>query len=291
MMSDPASKYVSPHYETILSSTQSAVPSAVPASNVPVASFFQNISPLPPTFSIAPLTQELSVPTMAPQWQLSASIPLNMDPSLPFFQTFLKGKPKALGILVIVAAILEIGLGIALVFTRFKFTLLSGIPFWGPVFYIIAASLTLAAQKKPNVCLIKGSLSLNIISSIFSMVAVILNIANLGTLWFYGYGYYGNSGYNYNDYEAQRQCQQELNGAYAAISLLLVINLLLFCVTISTSVFECRSLSKVQSVTQVFVLQNDVVLTMNPGAVSIPFPVTTTNAQPQPQPPAYTISQ
>ncbi|XP_073453254.1 uncharacterized protein [Aquarana catesbeiana] len=250
MMSDPASKYVSPHYETILSSTQSAVPSAVPASNVPVASFFQNISPLPPTFSIAPLTQELSVPTMAPQWQLSASIPLNMDPSLPFFQTFLKGKPKALGILVIVAAILEIGLGIALVFTRFKFTLLSGIPFWGPVFYIIAASLTLAAQKKPNVCLIKGSLSLNIISSIFSMVAVILNIANLGTLWFYGYGYYGNSGYNYNDYEAQRQCQQELNGAYAAISLLLVINLLLFCVTISTSVFECRSLSKVQSVTQ-----------------------------------------
>ncbi|XP_073453257.1 membrane-spanning 4-domains subfamily A member 4D-like isoform X5 [Aquarana catesbeiana] len=234
MMSDPASKYVSPHYETILSSTQSAVPSAVPASNVPVASFFQNISPLPPTFSIAPLTQELSVPTMAPQWQLSASIPLNMDPSLPFFQTFLKGKPKALGILVIVAAILEIGLGIALVFTRFKFTLLSGIPFWGPVFYIIAASLTLAAQKKPNVC---------------------------------------------------------LNGAYAAISLLLVINLLLFCVTISTSVFECRSLSKVQSVTQVFVLQNDVVLTMNPGAVSIPFPVTTTNAQPQPQPPAYTISQ
>ncbi|XP_073453256.1 uncharacterized protein [Aquarana catesbeiana] len=197
MMSDPASKYVSPHYETILSSTQSAVPSAVPASNVPVASFFQNISPLPPTFSIAPLTQELSVPTMAPQWQLSASIPLNMDPSLPFFQTFLKGKPKALGILVIVAAILEIGLGIALVFTRFKFTLLSGIPFWGPVFYIIAASLTLAAQKKPNVC---------------------------------------------------------LNGAYAAISLLLVINLLLFCVTISTSVFECRSLSKVQSVTQIVVI-------------------------------------
>ncbi|XP_073453249.1 uncharacterized protein [Aquarana catesbeiana] len=276
MMSDPASKSVSPHYETILSSTQSAVPSAVPASNVPVASFFQNISPLPPTFSIAPSTQALSVPTMAPQWQLSASIPLNMDPSLPFFQTFLKGKPKALGILVIVAAILEIGLGIALGFTRFNFMLLSGIPFWGPVF-------------------IKGSLSLNIISSIFSMIAVILNIVSLVTLRCYSYGYYGNSGYNYNDYngynynyyEAQRQCQQELNGAYAVISLLLVINLLLFCVTISTSVFECRSLSKVQSVTQVFVLQNDVVLAMNPGAVPVPFPVTTTYAQPAPQPPAY----
>ncbi|XP_073453266.1 membrane-spanning 4-domains subfamily A member 4D-like [Aquarana catesbeiana] len=295
MMSHPASKSVPSHYETLMNSTPSAVPSVLP--NVPVASFFQNISPPPPTFYIPPSTQAFSVPTVAPQWRLSAIIPQNMDPSLPFFQTFLKGKPKALGILVIVAAILEIGLGIASIFTNFTITLPSSISFWGPVFYIIAASLTLAAQKKPNICLIKGSLSLNIISSIFSMVAVILNIVDLGTLRCYGY--YGDSGYNYNDYngynynyyEAQRQCQQELNGAYAVISLLLVINLLLFCVTISTSVFECRSLSKVQSVTQVFVLQNDVVLTMNPGAVSIPFPVTTTNAQPPPQPPAYTVSQ
>ncbi|XP_073453262.1 membrane-spanning 4-domains subfamily A member 4D-like isoform X2 [Aquarana catesbeiana] len=228
MMSDLASKC-----ETLMNSTPSAVPSAVPASNVPVASFFQNISPPPPTFYIPPSTQAFSFPTVAPQWRLSAIIPQNMDPSLPFFQTFLKGKPKALGILVIVAAILEIGLGIALGFTRFTITFPSGIPFWGPVFYIIAASLTLAAQKKPNIC---------------------------------------------------------LNGAYAVISLLLVINLLLFCVTISTSVFECRSLSKVQSVTQVFVLQNDVVLAMNPGAVPVPFPVTTTYAQPPPQPPAYTVN-
>ncbi|XP_073453245.1 membrane-spanning 4-domains subfamily A member 4A-like isoform X2 [Aquarana catesbeiana] len=292
MMSDPASKCVPSHYETLMNSTPSAVPSAVPASNVPVASFFQNISPPPPTFYIPPSTQAFSVPTVAPQWRLSAIIPQNMDPSLPFFQTFLKGKPKALGILVIVAAILEIGLGIASVFTSFTITFPSGIPFWGPVFYIIAASLTLAAQKKPNICLIKGSLSLNIISSIFSMVAVILNIADLATLrcYSYSYGYYGNSGYNYNYYEAQRQCQQKLNGAYAVISLLLVINLLLFCVTVSTSVFECRSLSKVQSVTQVFVLQNDVVLAMNPGAVPVHFPVTTTYAQPPPQPPAYTVN-
>ncbi|XP_073453273.1 membrane-spanning 4-domains subfamily A member 4D-like [Aquarana catesbeiana] len=276
MMSDPAGKCVSPHYETILSSTPSAVPSAIPALNVPVTSFFQNVSPLPPTFYIPPSTQALSVPTMAPQWQLSSIIPINMDPSLPFFQTFLKGKPKALGILVIVAAILEIGLSVRLFYIRLTITLLSGSPFWGPVFYIIAASLTLVAQKKPNICLIKGSLSLNIISSIFSMVAVILNIADLAILRSYHYCYY--NGYNYNYYEAQRQCQQELNGVYAVISLLLVINLLLFCVTVSTSVFECRSLSKVQSVTQVFVLQNDAVLAMNPGAVPIPFPATTTAA-------------
>ncbi|XP_073453270.1 membrane-spanning 4-domains subfamily A member 4A-like [Aquarana catesbeiana] len=285
MMSDLASEC-----ETLINGTPSAVPSAVPASNVPVASFFQNISPPPPTFYIPPSTQALSVPTVAPQWWLSAIIPQKIDPSLPFFQTFLKGKPKALGTLVILAAILEIGLGIASVFTSFTITFLSGIPFWGPVLYIIAASLILAAQKKPNICLIKGSLSLNIISSISSMVAVILNIADLATLGCYiygcGYGYYSN-GYNNNYYETQRLCQQELNDTYAVISLLLVINLLLFCVTVSTSVFEGRTLSKVQSVTQVFVLQNDGVLAMNPGAVPVPYPVTTTYAQP---PPPYTVN-
>ncbi|XP_040177017.1 membrane-spanning 4-domains subfamily A member 4A-like [Rana temporaria] len=299
MMSDPASECVPPRYETLMSSTPSAVPSAVPVSNVPVASFFQNVSPPPPTFYIPPSTQTWSVPTGAPQWQLSAIIPQNMEPSAPFFQTFLKGKPKALGILVIVAAILEIGLGIALCFTLFTITLPSGISFWGPVFYIIAGSLTLGAQKKPNICLIKGSLGLNIISSIFSMVALILNIVDLGILQCYSYGYYyynynynSNSNYDYYYNEAQKKCQQQLSGGYAVLSLLLLINLLLFCVTISTSVFDCRSLSKVQNVTQVFMLQNDVVLAMNPGAVpvSIPYPVTTTYAHPPPQPPAYTVN-
>ncbi|XP_073453767.1 membrane-spanning 4-domains subfamily A member 8-like [Aquarana catesbeiana] len=190
-----------------------------------------------------------------------------------------------LQILVIVAAILEIALGIALAFLVLGATLLSGIPFWGPVFYIIAGSLTLAALTKPNICLIKGSLSLNIISSIFSMIAVILNIIDLATMQCYLYSYY-YYGYYYNDYAALSLCQQKLDGGYAVLSLLLVINLLLFCVTVSTSVFECRSLSKVQPghpVNQVFVIQNDAGRAMNPGA--FPFPVTTTYAQPSPAPP------
>ncbi|XP_040176990.1 membrane-spanning 4-domains subfamily A member 4D-like [Rana temporaria] len=271
MMSDPASEGAPHTYESLLSGN----PSAAPASNVPAPSYFQNVNPQPP---MHPTPQIWSVPTIIPQ---------NRDPSSPFFQKFLKGKPKVLGSLVIVAAILEIGLGIALVFTVFGFTLISGIPFWGPVFYIIAGSLTLAAQTKPNICLIKGSLTLNIISSIFSMIAVILNIADLATLRCYIYSYSYYSYYSYN--EALKQCQQALDGGFAVLSLLLLMNLLIFCVTVSTSVFDCRSLSKVQSgqpVTQVFVIQNDAVHAMYPGA--LPVPVTTTYAQPPPaQPPAY----
>ncbi|XP_040177020.1 membrane-spanning 4-domains subfamily A member 4D-like [Rana temporaria] len=286
MMSDPESECVPPHYQPLMSGTPSEVPSAVPGLNVPMASFFQNVSPLPPMFYIPPSTQTWSVPTVAPQWQLSAIIPQNMDSSFPFFQTFLKGKPKALGIVVIVAAILEIGLGIALGFTGFNFTLISGLPFWGPVFCIIAGSLTLAALKNHNICLIKGSLGLNIISSISSMVALILNIVDLVTLSCYSFY---NSGRYYNSYEVHKRCQEELKGAYAVILLLLVINVLLFCVTVSTSVFECRSLSKVQSVIQVYMLQNDAVHAMNPGG--IPVPVTTTYVQPSaPQPPPYSVN-
>ncbi|XP_073451344.1 membrane-spanning 4-domains subfamily A member 4A-like [Aquarana catesbeiana] len=281
MMSVPASEG-NPHiYETLMTSApsyetlMSRARSAVPASNVPVASYYQNIRPQPPTNHGPPPTQTWSVPTGAPQWQLSAIIPQNKDPSLPFFQTFLKGEPKALGILVIVAAILEIGLGIALVFIAFATTFISGITFWGPVFYIIAGSLTLGAQTKPNICLIRGSLGLNIISSIFSITAVILNSVDFLIMRCYFYNYSNN----YTRYDGYYLCQQKLNTGYAVLSVLLVINLLLFCITLSTSVFGCRSLSKVQNVNQVFLIQNDVVFGMNSG---VPYPQTTTYAQPPP---------
>ncbi|XP_077310747.1 membrane-spanning 4-domains subfamily A member 8-like isoform X1 [Lithobates pipiens] len=281
MMSYPGSNI----YENPMSTAPPEFSSAVPPSHMP---YYKNASPQPPAYYNPPTTQTWSVPTVTTQSQVSTIIPQNLDPSLPFFQTFLKGKPKALGILVIVVAILEIGLGIALAFLVVGATLLSGIPFWGPVFYIIAGSLTVAAQTKPNICLIKGSLSLNIFSSIFSMIAVILNIIDLATLRCYIYTYNYYSYYSY--YEALQLCRQSLDAGYAVLSLLLVINVLLFCVTVSTSVFDCRSLYKVQpghSITQMFVIKNDAVL-MNPGA--IPVPVPTTYAQPPPAPATTNIS-
>ncbi|XP_077310750.1 membrane-spanning 4-domains subfamily A member 8-like isoform X2 [Lithobates pipiens] len=244
MMSYPGSNI----YENPMSTAPPEFSSAVPPSHMP---YYKNASPQPPAYYNPPTTQTWSVPTVTTQSQVSTIIPQNLDPSLPFFQTFLKGKPKALG-------------------------------------YIIAGSLTVAAQTKPNICLIKGSLSLNIFSSIFSMIAVILNIIDLATLRCYIYTYNYYSYYSY--YEALQLCRQSLDAGYAVLSLLLVINVLLFCVTVSTSVFDCRSLYKVQpghSITQMFVIKNDAVL-MNPGA--IPVPVPTTYAQPPPAPATTNIS-
>ncbi|XP_040176992.1 membrane-spanning 4-domains subfamily A member 15-like isoform X2 [Rana temporaria] len=92
---------------------------------------------------------------------------------LNFYEAFLKGKPKALGSLVIIVAILEIALGIISIFigsgiiTFYSFT-----SFWCPMFYIIAGSLTVAAQPKPNICLI------------YSLVVTALLLAANGLLLF-----------------------------------------------------------------------------------------------------------
>ncbi|KAM5140486.1 membrane-spanning 4-domains subfamily A member 4A-like [Mantella aurantiaca] len=266
MMSYPVNEGVRPYptqYQTIVTGT----PSAVPVPNVHIASSVQNINPSPPVYYVPPSNQAWSVPHVVPQWNLSTIIPPNEDQSLAFFQTFLKGKPKPLGILVICASILEIALGIGLTFTSYTITTPSGISFWGPVFCIIAGSLTIGAQAKPNDCLIRGSLSLNIISCIFSAVALILNAVDLGTIYLYGPSYYYN--YNTNYAYAQELHRQKLVQAYIVLALLLVINLLLFCVTISTSIFGCRSLSKIPKVVQVFVIQNDAALAMNLCTVPI----------------------
>ncbi|XP_073453235.1 membrane-spanning 4-domains subfamily A member 8-like isoform X2 [Aquarana catesbeiana] len=91
----------------------------------------------------------VSVSNFQPGWTVVPQAYL-----LNFYEAFLKGKPKSLGSLVIIVAILEIALGIISFFigngiiTFYSFT-----SFWCPVFYIIAGSLTVAAQPKPNLCL------------------------------------------------------------------------------------------------------------------------------------------
>ncbi|XP_069837988.1 membrane-spanning 4-domains subfamily A member 4A-like [Dendropsophus ebraccatus] len=278
-------------YETV----QNQAPTSVTNWNTQVPPFLQNVPPQLPTYSATPSGQVWAFPTAAPQWSVARVVAPNTDPSSPFYQTFLKSRPRALGIVIIFSAILEIALGIGLCFTALATTLFSGIPFWGPIFYIIGGSLTIAAHPKPNLCLVKGSLSLNIISCITSIIAVILNIIDLGTI----YCNYFNSGggYYHNEYN-YRRCQKNIGGGYAVLSFLLIINFFLFCVCFSLSIFGCRSLSKVSSsCPQVYLIQNDVVVSMNPSTVpgtvpgTIPGfgePISTGNLPP---PPPYVLQE
>ncbi|XP_040176980.1 membrane-spanning 4-domains subfamily A member 15-like [Rana temporaria] len=183
----------------------------------------------------------------------------SMHNSLLFHQTFLKGKPKALGIVLIVSGVLEVALGIASVYTGAIYSWASGIDFWGAVVYIIAGALTIVAGTNPNICMIKGSLAMNIITAIVSFIAFILVCADLAL-------------FNAITYYADGTLKEYLSSAKAVLALLLILNLLLFSVSISLSVFGCQAVGHESNTpAQVFVVQNTVVTGM-------------------PQPPPYPIS-
>ncbi|XP_073537279.1 membrane-spanning 4-domains subfamily A member 4D-like isoform X2 [Phyllobates terribilis] len=277
-----------PHtYETIQNQASPAVPNW--RTSVPTCQ--QNVYPPIPAYTTSPSTQVWPAPAVAPQMNATAILAPNTLPSSTFYQTFLKSKPKALGIVLIISAILEIGLGIGLVFTILSSSLTSGIHFWGPICYIIAGALTIAAHPKPNVCLIRGSLSLNIITSVFSTIALIINIADLANMATFHRCYYYSGDYYYDD-DYYERCKNLLYGGYGIIAVLLIINLLLFCVSLSLSIFGCRSLSKVSSNSpQVFMVQNDVLVSTNPSTVPAPFPGYAQPLAPENAPPRYVFHE
>ncbi|XP_071986822.1 membrane-spanning 4-domains subfamily A member 4A-like isoform X2 [Engystomops pustulosus] len=241
---------------------QSPAPTSVPNWNTQVPTYIQNVPSPYPGYNASSPAQAWNVATGPPQWNVAGIVAPNTDPSSPFFTTFLRGKPKALGIVTIVAAILEIAFGIGLAFTSPGITLISGIPFWGPIFYIIAGSLSIAAQAKPNTCLVRGSLALHIISCIFTVIAVIMNGLDLS----FGYYCFVYDSYGHNEGDGYRRCK---DAAYGVGSVLIIINLLLFCVSLSLSIFGCRSLSYADTrAPQVFLIQNGHVLPVNPSTVT-----------------------
>nr|XP_044994982.1 membrane-spanning 4-domains subfamily A member 12 [Jaculus jaculus] len=99
-----------------------------------------------------------------------------------------KEEAKTLGAIQIIIGLLHIGFGAVLGsvsinhysywgFTSIAF--IGGYPFWGGVCFIISGSLSIAASKDLSSCLIKGSLGMNIVSSIFALTGVILLLVDL----------------------------------------------------------------------------------------------------------------
>ncbi|XP_077310844.1 uncharacterized protein LOC143930415 [Lithobates pipiens] len=260
-----------PSYEAL----PNEVPMDAPQPNVYNNPAEFNVHTVPMGYEVPPAPQMWKVPTVAPQWSFSAVIP-QITESSAFYQTFLKAKPKALGIVIIVAGLVQVALGIGLIFTIFSISLPSGIPFWGPIIYVIAGSLTIAAKAKPNICLVKGSLALNIITSIFTFIGIILTFVDFHIVWCFNH----------------LSCHRRIVGGYFIHSILLLTNLLLFCTSIAVSVFGCRSLSHASSIVpQVFVIQNDVVISMPPSVYAAMAPEFPQPPSAPPPPPPYMVQE
>lgn len=173
------------------------------------------------------------------------------------YQTFLKGKPHTLGIVIIVSAIIKIILGIILCFVLAGFTVYSGIFLWGPIFHIIAGSLTIAAYKNASVCKVKGSLTMNILSSIICVIATILSSLDIA-------------------FAGCESCYY--TAGKVVLYFFCVINLVIFCICVSVSTTGCRALDQLlPAIPSVFLIQNNA---MASGLLSYPTSEVPTNLPP-----------
>ncbi|XP_072539496.1 membrane-spanning 4-domains subfamily A member 4A-like [Salminus brasiliensis] len=204
-------------------------------------------------------------------------------------QKFLKGEPKALGTVQIMTGLLMVLIGIVIsILAHPPIVVYSGISFWGGLLYITAGSLSVSASNKLNRCVVKGSLTMNIISTMAAAIAIIMfsiDLAIMSPMCYY-------SDYNYY---SQSSCTSR-NTAKGTVGVLLVFSILQFFISICISAFSCKAVCNSEPVVNITVVPNQ---EANCSVVN-PFPAQNTqqwmygvsgaamSAPPMESPPEYT---
>ncbi|ERE78572.1 membrane-spanning 4-domain subfamily A member 4A-like protein [Cricetulus griseus] len=153
-------------------------------------------------------------------------------------EKFLKGEPKVIGVVQILAALMILSLGIMTIIIldiRYNQENISfGItyPCWGPVVYIISGALSLAAGIKTTKGLVQSSMGLNIASSMVALFGFFLSVSRLHDLSVV----YGFCRHDY----MPGQCIQSLAIFLGMQALVIILDLLEFCIAVSLSVFGCK---------------------------------------------------
>nr|XP_033776508.1 membrane-spanning 4-domains subfamily A member 15-like isoform X2 [Geotrypetes seraphini] len=97
-------------------------------------------------------------------------------------QTISNEYPRIVGILV---GVLHIGFGTFLaIVTRHleTFTIYSGLPFFGGIIFIVSGSLSIAAYKRRNSCLVQSSLWMHIVGTVTAAGVILANSADIHIL-------------------------------------------------------------------------------------------------------------
>ncbi|XP_067898849.1 membrane-spanning 4-domains subfamily A member 4A-like [Heterodontus francisci] len=189
---------------------------------------------VPVPIQLPPSQQFTSIPQLlqyVENGQLNQAIATNLIQNDSGVQEMLKGKFKALGITEIVTGIISIIIGIvqfSIGVGSFAFALLAGTPWWTGVLFIVAGSLAVAVERTPTHGMIRGCLSMNIISAIFCLPAIILYSINLAVQPYC---------YDMIDYD----CYQ--TGAVVCMAILLLLALLNAAISISISSFNCKAMT------------------------------------------------
>ncbi|KAK6477927.1 membrane-spanning 4-domains subfamily A member 4A-like [Huso huso] len=148
-------------------------------------------------------------------------------------QTFLRGQPKALGVVQIMIGIMSLPFGLDMV-TRHSFIGAIALPLWTGIWYIISGSLAVAAENTRRRGLVKACLGMNIVSSVFAGFGIILYSISVTILSF-------DISPHYNQLLIDVDYLNSINMTLGIVAVLLVLNILEMCIAIATSAFGCKS--------------------------------------------------
>ncbi|XP_050966767.1 membrane-spanning 4-domains, subfamily A, member 17C.1 isoform X1 [Labeo rohita] len=154
---------------------------------------------------------------------------------------FFNAQPKALGTVQIMFGVVIFLIGIVLTANPYSGTypaifIISGITYWGSLIYIIAGSLSVAAQNKLHPCVVKASLAMNVISAITGVISITL----MGIEMLLISEPYRRCSYSY-DYTGSEVCSRFKKYEMGIIGVLLVFSILQCIVSICISGFACKA--------------------------------------------------
>ncbi|XP_069483831.1 membrane-spanning 4-domains subfamily A member 5-like [Ambystoma mexicanum] len=178
-------------------------------------------------------------------------------------QNFIKGEPKALGVVQIMIGVISVFLGgILCSSSLFGIVSFSGVPFWGAFFFFISGGLSVSAEKKGTRCFVNGSVVMNIFSAIVAVIGSSICAIDLASGDFYFYSdddYYYSNGCRKHDENCRRYSEALLSYQVGILVVLLLLWLLEMFICMTVSCYGCKSVggsSSRQVAQPLFVGQN-----------------------------------